>query len=385
MKIALVCSWLNQYGGAERVLEQLHELYPDAPIYTSVYDSGAMPAFYRTWEIRTSFLQRLPFVRRYYQFLLPLYPLAFEQFDLSGYDVVLSNTSAFGHGVITRPETCHICYCLTPARFLWGYHDYARRENLGGVQKLFLTPILATLRAWDVAAAQRVDHFVAISQTIATRIQKYYRRSATIIYPSIDTTRFEVSDEIDDYFLVVSRLVPYKRIDLAVQACSKLGLKLKVVGDGRARAALERLAGPGVEFLGRRPDGEVRRLLSHCRGFLFPGEEDFGLTPLEAQASGRPVLAYGAGGSLETIRDGETGRFVHAQTVEAWTEALAEFVGRRWDGQAIRRHAERFDVRIFKQQVADFVAQRWAEHRNGALSNGSPNALGQPSRQLDHS
>ena len=363
MKIALVCSWLNQYGGAERVLEQLHDFYPDAPIYTSMYEPRAMPAFYRNWDIRTSFLQRVPFVRRYHQLFLSLYPLAFEQFDLSAYDVVLSNTSAFGHGVITRPETCHISYCLTPARFLWGFHGYARRENLGGLQRFVLAPLLASLRAWDVAAAQRVDHFIAISQTIAARIQKYYRRSSTIIHPAIDTSQFRPSDEVDDYFLVVSRLIPYKRIDLAVEACSRLGLKLKVVGDGRDRVALERLAGPTVEFLGRRPDAEVKQLFARCRGFLFPGEEDFGLTPLEAQASGRPVLAFAAGGPLETVVDGQTGLFVHSQTVDAWTDALARFNAMRWDSAAIRRHAEQFDVRVFKERLTNFVAQKFAEHR----------------------
>ena len=363
-RVAIACSWLNQYGGAERVLETLHEMYPEAPIYTSMYEPRAMPECYKTWDIRTSFLQRLPLSRSKHQLFLSLYPLAFEQFDLGDYDVVINNSSAFSYGVITRPETRHICYCLTPARFLWNYHDYARRESLGRGARLALAPLLTSLRQWDVQAARRVDDFIAISSLVKARIAKYYGRESTIIYPSVDTGRFApaADDEIGDYFLVVSRLVPYKRIDLAIEACNKLGLPLKIVGGGRDREALRRLAGPTVEFLGRVSDAEIKQLYARCRAFIFPGEEDFGLTPLEAQASGRPVIAYGAGGALETIIEGQTGVFFREPTVDSLVEALASLPRAGWDGIEIRRNAERFDNAVFKQQLASFVDRALANH-----------------------
>ncbi|MBI2939293.1 MAG: glycosyltransferase [Chloroflexi bacterium] len=363
MKVAIVCSWLNQYGGAERVLEHLHELYPDAPIYTSVYRPRTMPAAYRSWDIRASFLQRLPFLRDRRALLLPLYPLAFEQLDLSGYDVVINNSSAFSYGVLTRPETCHICYCLSPARFLWSFPDYARRESYGPGRRVALAPLLTLLRAWDYVAAQRVDHFVGISRVVVDRIAKYYRRHAPVIHPGVETRRFTRSREIGDYFLVASRLIPYKRIDLAIQACNRLGVKLKVVGGGRDRAALERLAGPTIEFLGRVDDAALAALYARCRAFIFPGEEDFGLTPIEAQASGRPVIAYRAGGALETVVERETGEFFQRPDADALVEVLARFAPRAYDPLAIQRHAEQFDVRHFQTRIAAFVAEKLAAHR----------------------
>lgn len=369
-RVAIVCSWLNQYGGAERVLETLHEMYPEAPIYTSMYAPQAMPAAFRTWDIRTSFLQRLPLSRRNHQLYLPLFPLAFEQFDLGGYDLVINNSSAFSYGVITRPETCHVCYCLTPARFLWNYHDYARRENLGPVARLALAPVLAGLRVWDLQAARRVDHFVAISKLVASRIAKYYGREAPIIYPAVDTSAFHPTarEDVGDYYLVVSRLVPYKRVDLAVRAFNRLGLPLKIVGHGRDRPALERMARPNVQFLGRVSDAEVKALYARCRAFVFPGEEDFGLTPLEAQASGRPVIAYGAGGALETVLEGETGLFFRESSPESLAEVVASFRPDAWDPARIRRHAEGFGVAVFKRQFAAFV-ERVLGMRGGAVSH----------------
>lgn len=367
MRVAIVASWLNQYGGAERVLEVLHEMYPEAPIYTSMYEPTAMPESYRQWDIRTSFMQRLPLVKKRHQMFLPLYPLAFEQLDIDGYDVVISNSSAFCHGVITRPETCHICYCLTPARFLWNYHEYVRREKIGRLARVLVPLALRSLRTWDVAAANRVDYFVAISRVVQSRIAKYYRRHSEIIYPPVDTARYEISDEVDDYFLVVSRLVPYKRIDLAVRAFSELGLPLKVVGDGRDRASLAKLAAPNVEFLGRIPDKDVRRLYSRCRAFVFPGEEDFGLTPIEAQAAGRPVIAYAAGGALDTVIEGETGVLFREPTAESLAEAVRGFDAHQFDPVRIREHAMRFDVTVFKERLARFVVESLAKHRRQSL------------------
>ena len=363
MKVALVCSWLNQYGGAERVLEVLHEMYPDAPIYTSMYEPKAMPAAYRQWDIRTSFMQYLPLVKKRHQMFLPLYPLAFKQFDLSGYDLVISNSSAFGHGVFTRPETCHVCYCLTPARFIWNYEEYVKRERINPLARRLVPLTLGALRAWDADAARRVDYMVAISTAVQARIARFYRRDSEIIYPPVDTSRYQISDEVDDYFLIVSRLIPYKRIDLAVRAFTEIGWPLKVVGDGRDREVLTGMAGPNVEFLGRVPDEDVRRLYSRCRAFIFPGEEDFGLTPIEAMSAGRPVIAYGAGGALDTVIEGETGLLFREPSPEALAQVVRDFDHRQFDPVKIRQHALNFDVSLFKQRLATFVAERVAEHR----------------------
>jgi len=351
VKLAIVCSWLNQYGGAERVLEVLHDMYPDAPLYTSIYRPEALPAAYRTWDIRPSFLNRVPLVSRYPQGFLPLFPLGFESLDLRGYDVVLSVTSAFGHGVITPAETCHVCYCLTPARFLWSYHSYIEREGLGRLARLALPPFLSALRQWDRAASDRVDRFVAISHTVQRRIAKYYRREAPIIYPPVRTDPPPDAAPAEDYYLIVSRLVPYKRIDLAVRAFNALGLPLRIIGSGRDRAALEALAGDNVTFLGYLPDDEVRRQMARCRAFVFPGEEDFGLTPLEAMAAGRPVVAYGAGGALDYVEEGVSGALFAEPDPSSLAEAVRRLEHGHFDGEELRRRAERFGVARFRAEM----------------------------------
>ncbi|MBI2862731.1 MAG: glycosyltransferase, partial [Chloroflexi bacterium] len=350
MRVALVHDWLNQYGGAERVLEILVSLFPGAPIYTALYDAKAMPAKYRQWDIRTSFLQWLPGAGRYHQALLPLYPLAFDQFDLSDYDLVISNSSGFGHGVVTSPGAHHICYCLTPPRYLWGFQAYARQERLWGPFRALLLPFISWARVWDQVAAERVDHFLVISKLVGERVRKYYRREATVLHPPVDCTRFSVAREVGDFFLVVSRLVPYKRIDLAVSACTRLGLRLKVAGGGRDRRRLEQLAGPTVEFTGRVTEETLRDLYAHCRALIFPGEEDFGLTPLEAMACGRPVIAYAAGGALETVVDGVSGLFFSHPTEESLAEALERFQSHSFEPREVRRQAELFDTSIFVQK-----------------------------------
>ncbi|MGC8786026.1 MAG: glycosyltransferase [Anaerolineae bacterium] len=364
MKIAIVCSWLNQYGGAERVLEAVHALYPEAPIYTSIFWPEALPPAYRDWDIRPSFLNRFPLIHRHHQWYLPFYPYAFEGFDFSDYDLVLSITSAFAHGIITSPKTLHICYCLNPARFLWDYHNYVAREGLGRLVRLVLPLFLYNLRLWDRLAADRVDHFLAISHTVQQRISKYYGRDAEIIYPPVDATRFSASTEHDDYFLVISRLVPYKRIDLAVKAFNRLRLPLYIIGDGRDRRALEAMAAPNVRFLGRVNDEALARYLSRCRAFIFPGEEDFGIAPLEAQAAGRPVIAYAGGGALETVVEGKTGLFFHEPTPESLMEAVQRFDDVSFDPAAIREHALHFDRAVFQQKFADFVRTKYMETRS---------------------
>jgi glycosyltransferase involved in cell wall biosynthesis len=355
-KIAIVHSWLNQYGGAERVLEQLHELYPDAPIYTSMFEPRVFPRWYQEWDIRTSFVQRVPYSRTKHQLMLLLYPFAFESFKLGQFDVVISLTSGFSHGVRTAPPTRHLCYCLNPPRFLWDYDSYVKLEGIGRAGRLALGPTVPWLRRWDYAAAQRVDRYLGISELVRERIKRSYGRDAAIVYPSIDVDSFQPSDEIDDYYLCVSRLIPYKRVDLAIEACNRLKLPLKVIGDGRSRPALERLAGPTVEFVGRLDDLALRRAYARCRAFIFPGEEDFGLTPVEAQAAGRPVIALGKGGTLETIVAGETGEFFSEQSVDSLAAVLSRFDPRAYDPLRIRAHARaKFDVSVFREKFRGYV------------------------------
>lgn len=357
-RVALAHDYLNQYGGAERVLEALHALYPEAPVYTSMYWPEKMSPTIRGMDVRTSFMQSLPFVKQKHQPFLPLYPLAFESFDLSGYDLVISNSSAFCKGVITQPHTLHVCYCLTPMRWVWSYRAYVERERLSRAVRTVLPAAISQLRAWDVASAQNVDRFIGISRAVAARINKYYRRDAAVIYPPVSCSAFAPQPgREEDYYLVVSRLIPYKRIDLAIDACTRLGVKLKVVGGGRDEADLRARAGPTVQFLGRVSDAELKDLLARCRAFIFPGEEDFGITPLEASASGRPVVAFAAGGALDTIAEGQTGVFFREQRVEAVMEAIQTVELHAWDPHQIRAHAERFDTSVFHREMGAFVEQ----------------------------
>jgi glycosyltransferase involved in cell wall biosynthesis len=357
LKTALVHDWLNQVGGAEDVLESFVELFPQAPLYTSLYWREKMPAHWRTWDIQTTFINSLPLAQKRQQLYFPLYPFAFEQFDFSQYDLVLSNKSGFCHGVITGPETLHICYCLTPTRYLWRYNQYAQQENLSPATRLFLQPFLTFLRQWDRLAADRVDHFIAISEEVRRRIGKVYRREATIIYPPVETGRFEPAAKAKDYYLIVGRLVPYRRIDLLIEAFNQLERPLLIAGTGRDRERLEAMAGPAVTFLGYVPDEELPELMAQCRAFMFPGEEDFGIAPIQAMAAGRPVIAYAAGGARETVVPG-TGRLFAEQSVAAIIEAVESFDPDSVSPAFIRRHAEKFDAGRFKQQITEFIEQR---------------------------
>lgn len=367
MNVAIVHDWLNQMGGAEGVLEVLMDMYPNAPLYTSIYWREGMPDAYRRWDIRTSFLDRWPLVKRKHQAFLPFYPLAFERFDFAGYDVVISNKSGFCHGIITPPETLHICYCLTPTRYLWDTANYIRREGLGKLAQAALAPFLAQLRMWDRLAADRVDAFIAISQEVRRRIAKYYRRDSAIIYPPVHTERFAPAAKHEDYYLVVSRLVPYKRIDLAVEAFNRLGKPLVVIGEGRDRKALEALARPNITFLGRLPFEQVRDYMARCRALIFPGLEDFGITPVEAQAAGRPVIAFAGGGALDTVQDGRTGILFPDQTPESLMDAVARCEGTEFDADVLRANAERFSVEEFRRQLSAYVER---EMRESAQAGG---------------
>jgi glycosyltransferase involved in cell wall biosynthesis len=349
-------------GGAEKVLLSLHELFPQAPIYTSIYEPRRVDRRFRSMDIRTSFMQRLPYVKSHHQPFLPMYPYAFERLDLRAYDLVISDSSAFAKGIVTRPEALHISYCHTPMRWAWNYEEYVERERLGRLARMMLTPFITWLRTWDYVTAGRVDYFVANSPAVAARIAKYYRREATFIPPPVDTSRFYVAPQHDDYFLVVSRLIPYKRIDLAVKAFSMLGLPLRIIGTGRDEHRLRRMAARNVTFLGRLSDDEVRSHMARCRALIFPGDEDFGITPVEAQASGRPVIAYGSGGALASIVEGSTGLFFFQQTPEALAEVVTSFHDDYFDPHAIRRHAEEFDTQRFLRRFSQFVEAKVATH-----------------------
>lgn len=353
MKVAIVHDWLNQSGGAERVLTEIHRLYPSAPVHAIVYDAHRAPAEMRSWDIRPSFLQRVPFARRKHQAFLPLMPLAVEQFDLSGFDLVISTSSACAKGVITQPGATHVCYCHTPFRYIWDhYHEYTR----GLRARALIAPVAHWLRVWDQLSAARVDHFVANSNWIASRIRSYYRRESEVIHPPVDVDRFQPTRSApEDFYLVVSRFVSYKRIDLAIQAANRLGRRLVVVGDGPNRRRLEALAGPTVEFLGLRSDAEVADLYARCRAFLFPAWEDFGIAPVEAQAAGRPVIAFGRGGALDTVIDGVTGIFFDEQTVESLIEAMERAERMEFDPGACRANAEGFDAQEFRRRFQSAV------------------------------
>ncbi len=367
MRVGIVHDYLAQAGGAERVVEAMHPVFPDAPIFTSVYDAKATLPCFAEMDVRTSFLQRFGWARsgRWHKFALPLYPLAFESFDFSGYDCLISNTTGFAKGVISGPETCHICYCHTPARFAWRFHEYLAQNGYKNTTRRTLSIMLHFLRNWDYAAAQtRVDFFLANSYNIARRVRKYYGRTSRVLYPPVDTDRFALSEEQPgDYFLVVSRLLPYKRVDIAIEACNKLRVPLKVVGGGADLERLKALAGPTVEVMGRQSDSVVARLMRECKAFIFPGEEDFGIAPVEAMASGRPVVAFRAGGALETVIENETGVFFDAPTADSVADALERVGQLAVDGERLRFHATRFDTRHFQNRLRRLVDECLTEHQ----------------------
>ncbi|HLG61338.1 MAG TPA: glycosyltransferase [Ktedonosporobacter sp.] len=366
MKVALVHDYLNQMGGAERVVMAFHEIFPDAPVYTSIYDPARVDPAFQKMDIRTTFMQKFPLVTKHHQPYLPFYPFAMESIDLRGYDLVLSSSSAFGKGVITRPETLHICYCHTPMRWCWNYNEYVEREQLGKVARTILPFVISGLRIWDQTSSMRVDHFIANSPAIADRIQKYYRREAVVIPPPVEASRFhfDPTTEPEDYFLVLGRLIPYKRVDLAIEACNRLRLPLVVIGKGRDLERLKKLAGPTIRFLGGLSDAEVCHYYAHCRAFLFPGDEDFGITPLEAQASGRPVIAYGSGGALASVIDGVTGTFFREQTVDSLVEVLTSFDEHKFDPDVIRNHALEFDTPRFHRRILQFIEAKLSERKS---------------------
>ncbi|MEK7548668.1 MAG: glycosyltransferase [Patescibacteria group bacterium] len=360
MKIALVHDHLNSYGGGERVLEYLSQIWPEAPIYCLTYDPKNMPASFHSKDIRPSWLNRLPGMPKFFKWYLPLMPKAIESFDFSDFDVVLSDTSSFAKGVITHSTTKHICYLFTPTRYLTSDRvKYLKDAPIPRLIKPLMPLILGYLGRWDRKAAHRPDYLIAISRYIAQRSRRFYQRDPDqIIWPPVDSSFFRPSNTLGDYFLVVCRQEPYKRTDLAILAANQLGLKLKVVGRGRLVEEYKKIAGPTVEFVGFVSDKELAKLYSHCLAFIFPPEEDAGMTPLEAMASGRPVIAYGAGGALESVVDGVTGLFFAHQTVRSLVGALRSFDPGQYDSKKIRAHALRFDKKIFQSKIRRVVEEQ---------------------------
>lgn len=354
MRVALVHYWLVGMAGGEKVLESLCRLYPNADIFTHTLDRNAISATIAAHNITTTFINRLPRSNRFYKKYLPLMPLALEQLDLTPYDLVISSESGPAKGVVTRSDALHVCYCHTPMRYLWDHwHDYY--HNAGLVSRLGMRLFLPYLRSYDLCSSFRVDHFIANSRTVAARIHKHWRREAAVVYPPVDVTRFQprAAADIEDYYLCLGRLIRYKRMDLAVKACTQLDRPLVVIGAGEEDARLREIAGPKVRFLGRQDDATVKSYLSRCRALLFPGEEDFGIVPVEAAASGVPVIAFGRGGATETVQDTVTGLFFQEQSVDALCEAILTFEGTHdhFVPTKLAQHAAHFSEERFKEQI----------------------------------
>lgn len=361
MRVCIIHDYLTHMGGGERVLEAIAEAFPEAPIYTLVYDPGQVRVSFDPGRIRTSFLQRFPGARRSHRYFpLALMPFAIEQFDISQFDVVISNAHSFGKGIITPASTLHISYCMTPTRYAWdGSHRYVREFSSSHWFQKFAPPAISYIRLWDYMASKRVDKYLTLSKYVAGRIQKYYGRSSEVIYPPVDTDRFSPSEGVGEYYLVVSRLVPYKRVDIAISAAERLGKPLKIAGTGPELQELQALAGPNTEFLGFVPDSDLPQLYRNAKALLFPQEEDFGITPLEAAASGVPTVAYGRGGALETIVPGKTGVLFFKQTVESIVQAMEVLESTTWNKGEIRAHAESFSRDRFIREIKLCTHAAW--------------------------
>jgi len=372
MRTAFVYDRVNKFGGAERVLLALHEIYPNAPLYTAVYDSKGVP-WARDFKVIPSFLQKFPFAKTHHELYPWLTPLAFESFSFDSFDVVISVTSAEAKGIITKPSTLHVCYCLTPTRYLWsGYQHYLSHPQYGffnPLVKLLMKPILSYLQRWDKIASSRVDQYLAISENVKKRIKKYYQQESVVIYPPVDTKKFNPLQATRykphaDFFLIVSRLVSYKRIDITVKAFNELELPLIIIGDGVERKNLEKIASNNIKFLGQNlTDKEVLSYYQKCRALIFSGDEDLGLVSLEAQACGKPVIAFKGGGIPETIIEGKTGEFFFPQTAEALIKVVSKFDETKYNSKACRNNALRFDKKIFKKRFKESVEKIWRNHR----------------------
>lgn len=360
MKVAIVADWLTNYGGAESVISAFHDIFPDAPVYTTIYEPKKMKELGKLKDVRTSYLQKIPIKKQ--QWLLSLMPTAVEMMNLDEYDLVLSSCHSVSKGVITKPNTLHISYCHTPMRYAWESWDFETR-----LQKFprFLHPSIRKqikkIREWDYCAAQRVDKYIANSSYISGQIRKYYERDSVVIYPPVHTERFKpVRQPTEDYYFSVGRLIPYKKFDLLIQTFNEMGLPLKIAGTGPDLDKLKAMAKPNVEILGYVEIEKLIDLYANCKAFLFPQIEDAGIVPLEAMACGRPVIALNRGGSLDTMIDGKTGVLFKEQSVEGLKDAIKRFEKMKFDPHFIRKHAEQFDVEHFKKKIRTYVEREWS-------------------------
>jgi glycosyltransferase involved in cell wall biosynthesis len=367
LKIALIHDHLAQDGGAEKVLKIFAEMFPQAPIYTLLYEQKNADKYYKGRHIETSIIQRMPGGVKHYQWYMPFMPMAVEFFDLSNFDIVLSDSSSFAKGVITSTHTLHICYCHTPTRYLWSdTHQYINELKYNKFFKKLISLVLNYIRIWDRVAADRVDLYVSNSKFVSKRIKKYYHRDSTLIYPPVEQEIFSIADKIGDYFLIGGRLAPYKRVDIVVEAFTRTGQKLKVFGDGIDLDHLKRIASsyPNIEFLGRVTEEQKAELYKNCLAFINPQEEDFGITAVEAMASGRPVIAFRSGGAVETVIENRTGIFFNEQTAESLIGALNYFDTNRFNPAEIKEYANKFSVDRFKEEIETYIEEEFGKFRN---------------------
>lgn len=367
-KIALVFDWMTNNGGAEKVNLTLHKMFPHAPIFTSIFNPDTIKGFEKA-AITTSFIQKLPFAKSKHQLYLKFMPYAYELFNLSSFDIVISSSHSCAKGVITKPETMHICYCHTPMRYAWdNWQNYIRDYKMNWLFKNCAKKSIHKIRIWDRLSADRVDHFIANSEITKKRIEKYYRKSSDIIHPMIDSKKFQISKETKGYYLAVGRLIPYKKFDLIIETFNQIGLPLKIVGEGISGRELKSKAHSNIEFLGNIDDKNLQKIYSECEALIFPQVEDFGITPLEAMASGRPVIAFNEGGATDTIIEGETGIFFKKQTAAHLKAAIEIYQKNRhkFNSKTIRKHAEKFDEDEFKKNITNFIKEKWNQWEKSA-------------------
>lgn len=365
MKVAIVHYWLLRMRGGEKVVEALCELYPEADIFTHVADPEALSPTIQKHRIQTTFIAKLPRSKTWYKNYLPFMPLALEQLDLSDYDLVISTESGPAKGVITRPDALHVCYCHTPMRYVWDmYHDYMANQFF--LKQWLMRPLLHYVRNWDALSSNRVDHFISNSRYVAQRIQKFYKRQATVIPPPVDVERFSPSKEKQDYYLLLGQLVAYKRADLAVDAFNASGRKLVIIGDGEMSKELSNRANSNIEFLGWLESKDIEDHLRNCKALLFPGIEDFGIVPLEAMASGTPVIAFAKGGALETVIDQKTGVYFHEQSTQALNSAVDKIENGEitFDSDTLIEHANSFSKANFKKNISEYIDEKLEDFRN---------------------